>query len=161
MTYQWNTEIAQLLNRLGSTQKQLLGLLERKHDLLKQRDHKGLAELASEEQTLCSELQACHNDRQQILNKAAAAGLPADSIQSLASSLPEENDTDLEDSMRETVERSNLLQHQSFTQWVVVQRSLLHLSQLLEIIASGGQMQPTYRKGGVSENSGALMDQAV
>ena len=37
-----------------------------------------------------------------------------------------------------------ILQHHSLANWVLAQRSLLHVSQLLEIIATGGRMQPTY-----------------
>jgi hypothetical protein len=42
-----------------------------------------------------------------------------------------------------------------------VQRTMLHLSHMVEIIATGGQLKPTYGKGGATTNSGALMDQAV
>ena len=161
MDINWEAEVAQLLNRLGATQEQLLKLLGKKHDLLKQRNHQGLTDLACEEENLCVELQACHQQRQQLLERAAKAGLPADSIQSLAKALPQENSEVLRQPLDESIKRSHLLRHQSFAQWVVVQRTLLHLSQMLEIIATGGQLQPTYGKGGVSENSGALMDQAV
>ena len=43
----------------------------------------------------------------------------------------------------------------------LVQRALIHLSQMLEIIATGGQMQPTYEKKDSVEASGALVDRAV
>ena len=49
----------------------------------------------------------------------------------------------------------------SLAQWVAVQRTVLHLSQMLEIIATGGRSQPTYGMGVGSQRSGALMDQAV
>jgi hypothetical protein len=43
----------------------------------------------------------------------------------------------------------------------LVQKALIHLSQLLEIIATGGAFQPTYHKGGPVPAGGALMDRAV
>ena len=52
----------------------------------------------------------------------------------------------------EAAERSRLLQHQSLTNWVLVQRSLLHLSQLIEIIATGGRPKPTYGNGSDRQN---------
>ena len=161
MDIHWESEVAQLLSRLGASQEQLLNLLARKHDLLIQRDHQGLADLVSEEHSLCAELEACHDQRQQLLAHAAAAGLPADSIQSLASALPEENSEVLRQPIDESIKRSSLLRHQSVAQWVVVQRTLLHLSNMLEIIATGGKLQPTYGSGGSVDNSGTLMDQAV
>ena len=54
--------------------------------------------------------------------------------------------------------RMRLLQHQSLTNWVLAQRSILHLSQLLEIIATGGRLQPTYGRDESSASSGALVD---
>jgi len=161
MDINWASELAELLSRLSETQKQLLALLANKHKLLMNRDHEGLAALATDEQSLCEELKSCHERRQEILEQAASAGLPSDSIQSLATTLPEQQSQTLRTSIDESMERSHLLRHESVTQWVVVQRTMLHLSHILEIIATGGQTQPTYGKGGVTENSGALMDQAV
>jgi hypothetical protein len=41
---------------------------------------------------------------------------------------------------------------------VIAQRTLIHLSQLLEIIATGGRLQPTYGRA-VAEPCGALLNQ--
>lgn len=161
MEINWESELAELLERLAATQKQLLGLLSQKHDLLMQRDHSGLAALAPQEESLCAELQACHEHRQQLLDRAAEEGLPSDSIQSLTQALPEDKAQSLRQPLDESTQRSQLLRHQSISQWVVVQRTVLHLSHMLEIIATGGQLQPTYGKGGPTDNSGSLMDRAV
>ena len=161
MDINWESELAELLDRLASTQQQLLGLLSQKHELLMRRDHEALAALAPQEERLSAELQACHDHRQQLLERASAAGLPADSIQALTAALPAEQAESLQKPLAESQQRSQLLRHQSISQWVVVQRTVLHLSHMLEIIATGGQLQPTYGKGGTAENSGALMDQAV
>ena len=161
MVIDWESELAELLGRLSTSQQQLLSLLSSKHDLLMRRDHKGLAELAPREAELCAELQACHQRREELLAQAAHAGLPSDSIESLTEALPSEEANKLRTPVQESIERSRLLRHQSIAQWVVVQRTLLHLSHLLEIFATGGQTKPTYKQGGTSECSGALMDQAV
>ena len=60
--------------------------------------------------------------------------------------------------VNEAAAQMRLLQHQSLTNWVLAQRSILHLSQLLEIIATGGQLQPTYGRGDSPTPSGALVD---
>ena len=161
MEFNWESDLAELLDRLAAAQQNLLGLLSRKHTMLRSRDHEALATLAEEEHQLCCELQACHDQRQLLLERAAAEGLPADSIQSLADALPKENAQTLQQPLDASRQRSQLLRHQSLAQWVVVQRTLLHLSQMLEIIATGGQLKPTYGNGGVAANSGSLMDQAV
>ena len=161
MEIHWESELAELLSRLSTSQQQLLSLLSSKHELLMKRDHQGLQDLAPREAEICAELQACHERRQHLLEQAELAGLPSDSIRSLSEALPKEDREKLQSPIKESMERSRLLRHQSIAQWVVVQRTLLHLSHLLEIFATGGQSQPTYTKGGATGSSGALMDQAV
>ena len=161
MDMNWESEIASLLGQLSGTQQKLLKLLESKRELLINRDHVGLRELATQEQQLCEELQACHQRRKELLEKAEQAGLPSDSMESLAGSLPGEAGKSLGKTFTESKQQSHLLRHQSISQWVVVQRTLLHLSQLLEIVATGGQGQSTYGREGKSASSGRLMDQAV
>ena len=57
--------------------------------------------------------------------------------------------------------RTRVLRHHSLTNWVLVQRTLIHLSQMLEIIATGGEMQPTYGKEESVHARGALVDRAA
>ncbi len=157
----WESELAELIGRLNEAQQQLFELLSRKRQLLIGRDLVGLAELAPEEELLCAELQACHDRRQELLAQAAADGLPGDSIRSLASSLSKERSNTLQKPLDEAQKRSQLLRHHCMSQWVAVQRTMLHLSHLIEIVATGGQLKPTYGKGTASSQSGTLMDQAV
>jgi hypothetical protein len=63
--------------------------------------------------------------------------------------------------MRQAALRARLLRHEGLVNWVLVQRTLIHLSQLLEIIATGGRLQPTYRKEESLRAGGALVDQEV
>ena len=64
--------------------------------------------------------------------------------------------------MDETASRMRLLRHQGLTNWVLVQVKLLHLSKLLEIIATKGRPGPTYGRGApTGAASGAFVDQAA
>jgi hypothetical protein len=67
----------------------------------------------------------------------------------------------LGDSLRQASHRARLLQHHSLVNWVLVQKTLIHLSQLLEIIATGGRLQPTYQRDGTVQATGALVDRAA
>jgi hypothetical protein len=161
MNDNWETDIAGLLAELADVQTALLELLAEKRTLLASADQASLAALASREQGLLGRLQACHDRRQQLLARASDEGLPSDSIRSLSGSLPAERRDVLADRIDEADRRSRFLQHQSLTNWVLVQRSLLHLSQLIEIIATGGRAEPTYGNGPVRRSCGALVDRAV
>lgn len=157
----WESEIAALLNELAAVQTALLSALAEKRQILASRDTAALAEMATREQSLAERLSACHDRRQALLELAGSQGKPADSVRSLSDSLPEEVRKRLRPDLDSAAEKSRLLQHQCLTNWVVVQRSLLHLSQLVEIIATGGRFKPTYGNSANCAASGALVDRAA
>ena len=157
----WESELAALLQRLSAAQQELLSLLSAKRELIVRRDHQSLAALASREGELVSELQACQRRRQELLARADAEGLPNSSLAELSAALPKSAAQSLRKPVSEAQDRARLIRHECLTQWVAVQRTVLHLSQMLEIIATGGRSQTTYGKGRSVERSGALMDQAV
>lgn len=161
MSDNWESDIAALLAELAEVQTALLGTLAEKRQLIVARDQAALAAMAEREQELLQRLEACQERRQLLLGRASTEGLPADSIQSLSATLPVESRQRMQASIDESRNRMKLLQHQSLANWVLVQRSLLHLSQLIEIIATGGQMKPTYGKGSDRVAGGALVDRAA
>ena len=161
MNDSYESEIGALLAELADVQSALLTVLGEKRMLLMAGDVDALTAIGDREEELAVRLQACHERRQQLLARADAEGMPADSIQSLSGQLPESSRRNVQASIREAASRSQLLRHQSLTNWVVVQRSLLHLSQMIEIIATGGRPKPTYDKGSGSQSGGALVDRAA
>jgi flagellar biosynthesis/type III secretory pathway chaperone len=161
MNDNYESEIGALLTELADVQSGLLSALSEKRQLLASGDVDALAAIGGREQELASRLQACHERRQELLARADSDGLPADSIESLSDRLPSSSRERVQASIREAANRTQLLRHQSLTNWVIVQRSLLHLSQLIEIIATGGRPKPTYDKGPGSHSGGALVDRAA
>lgn len=159
--HSWETDIAALLNDLSATQDDLFDLLASKRRLLVASDVEGIQALEPQERELIVRLEACQARRGELLARAAEQNLPGDSIRSLAKSLPATARGPLERQVNDAAHRSRLLSHQSLTNWVLIQRTLLHLSQLLEIIATGGRSRPTYGKGGYATASGSLVDQAA
>jgi hypothetical protein len=164
----WESDIAALITELADVQSALLALLAEKRTILATNDHQALTAMTSREEQLIDRLQACHDRRQQLLARAEVEGLPADSIGSLTDRLAPESRKRVKASLRQASEQSRLLQHQSLTNWVLVQRTLLHLSQLIEIIATGGRLKPTYEHGAGRHASrrdatvgGALVDRAA
>jgi len=161
MTIAWESELAQFLTDLSAVQDQSLALLSQKRERLAAADLQGLAALEEEEEQVMATLQECLARRAALLQRAASEGLPAEDLTSLATSLPQASQGTLALKFAQTSARARLLQHQSLVNWVVVQRTLIHLSQLLEIIATGGQMKPTYGKGAPVQPRGALVDQVI
>jgi hypothetical protein len=161
MDIAWENELATLLTDLLAVQDQLLGILTRKQQLLVAADAEGLATIGSEEQRLLGVLQDCMTRRKQLLARAAEEGLPAESIRALTESLPKSQRSQFDPQVQLAASRARLLRHHSLTNWVVVQRTLIHLSQMLEIIATGGRLKPTYGEGEPVNASGGLVDRAA
>ena len=157
----WEDEITALLNELSETQADLLSLLDEKRRLIVARDAAGLAAMVPREEAVVARLQACQEHRRALLGRAAIRQLPSDSIRSLAKVMPEPARGEIGEQVDEAARRFRILSHHSLANWVLIQRSLLHLSQLLEIIATGGRKNPTYGKVEQLRPGGSLVDQAA
>jgi len=161
METSWESELAALLTQLLATQDDVLEILARKRELLRTADSDGLVALGPEEEQVVGRLQQCMKRRGELLERARREGLPSTSIRALAQALPRSQRGELNRQIRQAGSRGRLLQHHSLTNWVVIQRTLLHLSQMLEIIATGGRLQPTYGEGEPVGASGSLVDRAA
>lgn len=160
-TIDWDGEISGLLDELGAVQEDLLATLVAKRDVMAAGDLDALAPLQVREVDLGARLEACHQRRTSLLAQASGEGLPGESVAELAAALPATRQSALPQQIRQAAERTRLLRHHSLTNWVLAQRSLLHLSQLLEILATGGQIKPTYSQEETPLCRGALVDHAA
>lgn len=157
----WDVELAEFLADLTAVQDDTLKLLATKRQMLVESDADGLAELWEKDEEIIGRLQQCLTRREELLKMAADQGLPSDSIRSLAVALPKQQGDKISDKTNESICRARLLQHQSLTNWVIAQKTLIHLSQMIEIIATGGRLQPTYGRGNMTNAGGTLVDRAA
>ena len=155
----WEMEIAQLLEELSSAQHELLEVLGEKRTLLARGDIAGLTAIQSREHDLVQRLEACQLQRSDLLARAKESDRPADNIATLAASLNGPPRDKLGKQVKESRLRMRILQNETLTNWVLAQRLLLHVSQMLEIIATGGRLKPTYAEGDSSIHArGALVN---
>jgi hypothetical protein len=152
-------EISSLLDDLTNVQGELLGVLNEKRVALAAADIAALAELSACEERLSAKLLECQERRTALLAAARQQGLPSDNVAKLAIKAGGGKASKLGGKVKETAARMRLLQHHSLANWVLAQRSLLHVSQLLEIIATGGRMQPTYGDSESVHARGSLVNQ--
>jgi flagellar biosynthesis/type III secretory pathway chaperone len=151
--------ISALLDELSNVQTELLDVLQQKRHALAAADLPQLAELQPREEALAVRLSVCQHRRGELLAAAAQEGLPSDNVAKLATRVSPGKSGALGQRVKETASRLRLLRHQSLANWVLAQRSLLHVSQLLEIIATGGRMQPTYGDKESVHSRGSLVNQ--
>lgn len=155
----WEAEITCLLADLSAAQVELLDVLQQKRQRLAKVDLPGLAELQPREEELATRLESCQRRRSELLASAQEAGMPSESIGSLAAAASGHRRGKLGSELKQASARMRLLQNQGLTNWVLAQRSLLHVSQLVEIIATGGRMQPTYGEKESVHSRGSLVNQ--
>jgi flagellar biosynthesis/type III secretory pathway chaperone len=148
-----------LLDELATVQADLLAVLDDKRRALAKADIATLAELQPREERLAERLAACQQRRGELLAAAEREGLPSENVAKLASRAAPGKNSKLGSRVKETAARMRLLQHNALANWVLAQRSLLHVSQLLEIIATGGRIQPTYGDRESVHGCGSLVNQ--
>jgi hypothetical protein len=157
----WESQIARLLTDVSAVQDEIFKILDKKRELLLKKDLEGLNALVPEDENLVLRLRTCLKRREELLAQAQREGMPGDSVRSLTGALPPDRQGDLPQRLLQTSARARLLQNQSLTNWMVTQWALIHLSQMIEIIATGGRLQPTYGKGEPVTVSGGLVDRAA
>ena len=155
----FEAEITGLLDQLTSVQSELLDVLAKKRTALATANMTALTELQPREEILSSRLLECQNRRTSLLAEAKKEGRPSENVARLANSTSQGKTNKLGNQVKESAARMRILQHQSLANWVLAQRSLLHVSQLLEIIATGGRLQPTYGDKESVHARGSLVNQ--
>jgi flagellar biosynthesis/type III secretory pathway chaperone len=155
----WEQAIGALLSELSAAQDELLDVLKEKRQLLASGNIAGLEEINRREGEVLARLQRCHDERARLLQQAADDGDPASTLRARVNHLPAMQAAPIRQRLDAAESRTRFLQHQCLTNWVLAQQSLVHLSQLIELIATGGQRQPTYSNGAPSCATGTLVDQ--
>jgi len=150
----WEMQLTELLDDLLQAQAEMLALLGEKRQAMLQRDLRQIQQLQPREESLCQRLGECQQRREFLLAEARQAQLPDGDLRQLSNSVAGHDQSPLIRKVSEASNRAMLLKHQSLTNWIIAQRNLLHISQLLEIIASGGQVMPTYGNSGNGSGGG-------
>lgn len=138
--------IADLLEDISNAQQEMLDHLNQKFSALKQRDVKALEAIQTDEEQLLRRLENCQTRRDELIKFANQNELSGNDLTEIAQSLPAEQSSEIKQKIGETHRQTKLLKHQGLTNWILAQRSLVHVTQILEIIATGGRMRPTYEK---------------
>lgn len=154
-------DIAGYLDELTELQGDVLAYLRDKHELLAGGKPGELETLGPREASLIERLKCCQDHRAKLLAEAAPESSRPGTIASLVNDLPDEERQDLRVRIGAARQQGHVVQQRMLSQWVAMQRSMIHLAHLLEIIATGGRSRPTYGKGESARASGSLVDQAV
>ena len=152
-------ETAQFLQTLSDVQADLLNVLHRKREQMVANDLEAMQETMVSEQELVERLENLRDTRHNLLANAKGQGLPSDSLHSLARSFGDSESGELAQKAHNAKNTLLHIQNETLTNFVLAQQTVLHLSQLLQIIATGGRIKPTYEAENASSQGGTLVDQ--
>ena len=156
----WGMEssIASLLDEMTRVQEGLLSLLRRRREAMSRGDLSELEQVGASEQAIHAELERCLDRREALLQEARESGMRGETLSEVARHLPSAGTRELDRKLGDSRRLVEEVRLESLTNWVVAQRSLLYVSQMLEIIATGGRIRPTYSQSDALTR-GSLVDQ--
>ena len=158
---QWEKDLTRFVQELDTTQKEVLNVLERNRQLLSNIDAKGVEKFTLEEQQVAEKLQNCLEKREKLLQYAKAEQLPSENIESLAKHVISDKTSEFYKLFEQVKHQTRHIHLYGVTNWIVTQKSINHVSQMLEIIATGGRGKPTYTRThnrNVGVTGGSIVD---
>jgi hypothetical protein len=159
---EWLDTAHAFVQELKATQEELLAALRGRRSMLYSPSADAAVAIAPLDHSLLERLQDCVQRRADLLRTAAHVGWPAETLRAAAMAQPDsEQRRRLQAALAQAQSLSRQLQLAGMTQWMLAQRSLAHVGQLLEILATGAPQPPTYGNGPVSTARGGLLDQAA
>jgi hypothetical protein len=155
-------EVTQFLTALEAAQEELLSVYKSRRAAMTAARAAQMQQLAEAESKITAELQKHLAERQRILEEAARNGYPSDSVLSLVSAIAGSEREELEERIVRSRLRSEKIRKESWVQWIVSQRALLHYNEMLNLIAECGKRSPTYsREPNARSAGGAILDASV
>lgn len=152
-------EIRQFLTALETVQAELLELYAVKRTALTQANCEQLIQLSTQEAQAAQRLQILLGQRNRLLERAKAQGLPWDSISALSAAIAGSERDALQTRFERAQQAIVQLRHESWVHWIISHRCYNHYSEILELIAHCGQRAATYsNRPGTTTTGGAILD---
>jgi flagellar biosynthesis GTPase FlhF len=136
-------DIQNFLHQLAEAQEQTIAVLQKKQAILVKPEKEALASISAEEEEMLKELQDVLNRREEIITSARLQNIQGDSIEQLCEHFFPRN-VEVEKLLIEARHRVQRIQLLAFTNWRMSRQSLNHISQILELLETGGQGKTTY-----------------
>lgn len=149
------TKIIEFLKQLDAAQEKTLKILQEKQILLVKPESKALAKVAEEEVAAMEQLRLVLEKREEILLAAGEQGTEVESVQELCETLFP-NNFEVRKLLDLARSRTQQLRFLALTNWTISQKSMIHLSQLLELIETRGQGKTTYKPTKGTEGGGLV-----
>ena len=147
------TDILDFLNQLIEAQTQTLAVLHKKQTLLVRPEKEAIASISAEEEQTLAKMQKILMRREELLTAARLQNVQGDSIEQLCDHFFPRN-IEVQKLLNEAKHRTQQIQLLAYTNWTMSRKSLIHVSQILELLETRGQGKTTYHTRSSADASG-------
>ena len=137
------TDLIDFLNRLIETQKQMLAVLHRQQAVLVRPEKEAMALVTADEEVVREKMQQVFSRREELLTAARLQNISGDSIEQLCEHFFPRN-IEVQKKLDEARHRRDQIRLLAYTNWTMSRKSMIHLSQILELLETRGQGKTTY-----------------
>jgi hypothetical protein len=138
------TDIQNFLNQLIEAQAQMLAVLHKKQAILARPENDAMALISAEEEKSLVMMQNVLQRREELLTSARLQNFPCDSIEQLCNHFFSHN-IEVQKMLSEAWHRTQQIRLVCYTNWTISRKSLIHISQILELLETQGQGKTTYQ----------------
>jgi hypothetical protein len=146
------TDIQTFLNQLIDAQTQMLAILHKKQAILVKPEKDAMALISTEEEEALAMMQNILKRREELLTTARLQNIPGDSIEQLCEHFFPHN-IEIQKLLAEARHRTQQIRLLCYTNWTMSRKSLIHVSQILELLETQGQGKTTYQPQTVNRTS--------
>ena len=137
------TDILNFLNQMIEVQIQMLAILHKQQAVLVRPEKEAMASVATEEKKVLETMQGMLQRREELLTTARLQNIRGDSIEQLCEHFFPRN-FEVQKLLNETKHRTHQIRLLAYTNWTMSRKSLIHVSQILELLETQGQGKTTY-----------------
>jgi hypothetical protein len=155
-------DVRRFLMALEKVQEELGELFTHKRQALLHADTEAMARLTEAEAKTGERMQALLRFRAQLLNAAHGEGHAAESLADLIPRIAGAETDVLMQQVARGEANAGQLRHESWVLWIISHRCYNHYTEVLELIAHGGERSPVYSdRPETVTRGGAVLDAAV
>ena len=137
------TDLLDFLNQLIETQDQMLAVLSEKQKILVKPEKEALVRITTDEEHMVEKMQQMLNRREELLTAARLQNIVSDSIEQLCGRFFPQN-VDVQKMLDAVKHRAHQIHLLAYTNWTMSRKSMIHVSQILELLETRGQGKTTY-----------------
>ena len=155
------TDIQNFLQQLIETQSQVLAILKKKQTILVKPEKEAIALVTAEEEEALNKMQNILKRREELLTAARLQNVQSNTIEQLCGHFFPHN-TEVQKLLDEAKHRTHQIGLLAYTNWTIARKSLIHVSQILELLETQGQGKTTYQPQTHTDTArGGLMDRVA